>query len=276
MEGKKVVVVGAGQQPGGAMGNGHAIAVLLGREGAEVCAVDHVASRADDTVAEIVGAGGQAHAIVADVAQVDDCARLVADAHAAMGRIDALVNNVGHNNGDADAISLEVDDWQRLLDVNLRSMWLTARAALPIMKAQGSGSITTISSIGGRIGGGPLFAYGMSKCGVEALTHSIAVNYAPWGVRSNCVILGRIDTPHSIEGHHWHPDPNGPTRDEVVARAGRFVPLGRIGTAWDVANAVLFLASDEAGYITGVNLPVDGGALAIVGHYQRPADAPAR
>jgi NAD(P)-dependent dehydrogenase (short-subunit alcohol dehydrogenase family) len=266
MNGKKVLVVGAGQQPGGAKGNGRAIAELLGAEGAEVCAVDIVHARAEETVKEITLDGGLAHAISADVASSSDCKRLVDEAWALMGRIDVLVNNVGLNTGDGDAFTLDDTDWQRLMDVNLRSMWLTARAAIAVMRDQRSGAIVNISSIASRMGG-RLFAYSISKAGVEALTHSLAVDVAPWGIRCNCVILGRIDTPHAVEGHHWNGDPDGLTREEVVARSGQFVPLGRIGSASDVAFAVLFLSSDEAGYITGVNLPVDGGSLAVVGTY---------
>jgi NAD(P)-dependent dehydrogenase (short-subunit alcohol dehydrogenase family) len=274
VEGKKAVVVGAGQQPGGAVGNGRAIASLLAREGAEVCAVDAVGSRAAETVTEIAGAGGRAHAIVADVSSPDDCARLVDEAHAAMGGIDDLVNNVGLNRGDGDPLALDEAGWHRIMDANLRSMWLTSRAVVPLMQEQRSGAITNISSVAARMGGGPLFAYAVSKAGVEALTHAFAVDFAPWGIRCNSVIPGRIDTPHSVEGHHWRAEPGGPSRDDVVADAGRFVPLGRIGTAWDVAHAVVFLSSDDAGYITGVQLPVDGGALAMVGRYERPAAAP--
>jgi len=255
------------------MGNGRAIATLLAREGAEVCAVDAVQARAEETVAEISRAGGHAHVIVADVTSPDDCARLVTEGEAAMGRIDVLVHNVGVNRGDGDPLTLDEAGWHSIMDANLRSMWLIARAVVPLMQAQRSGAITNISSIASRIGGGPLLAYAVSKAGVEALTHALAVDFAPWGIRANTVIPGRIDTPHSMEGHHWRADAGGPSRDEVVASAGRFVPLGRIGTAWDVAPAVVFLSSDDAGYITGVHLPVDGGATAIVGSYQRPADA---
>jgi NAD(P)-dependent dehydrogenase (short-subunit alcohol dehydrogenase family) len=274
MEGKTAVVVGAGQQPGGATGNGRAIATLLAREGAEVCAVDAVPARAEETAGDITRAGGRAHAIVADVTSPDDCARLVAESHAAMGRIDVLVNNVGSNHGDGDPLTLDEAGWHSIMDANVRSMWLIARAVVPLMQDQRGGAITNISSIAARMGGGPLFAYAVSKAGVEALTHAFAVDFAAWGIRCNSVIPGRIDTPHAVEGHHWRADAGGPSREEVVDGAGRFVPLGRIGTAWDVAHAVLFLSSDDAGYITGVHLPVDGGALAIVGRYEAPAGAP--
>jgi NAD(P)-dependent dehydrogenase (short-subunit alcohol dehydrogenase family) len=166
MAGKRAVVVGAGQTPGGAMGNGHAMAILLCREGAEVCAVDVVQSRAEDTAGEISEAGGRAHVIVADVADPADCARLVDEALTAMGRIDVLVNNVGLNTGDGDALSLDEHGWRRIMDANLRSMWLTSRAVIPHMQEQRNGVIINISSIASRWGGGPLFGYSMSKAGV--------------------------------------------------------------------------------------------------------------
>jgi NAD(P)-dependent dehydrogenase (short-subunit alcohol dehydrogenase family) len=274
MDGKRVVVVGAGQQPGGAIGNGHAISSLLAREGAEICAVDVVRSRAEETAAEITDEGGRAHVIVADVTNPADCARLIIEAHTTMDGIDVLVNVVGLNSGDGDALALGESAWQRLMDANLRSMWLTSRAVVPIMQAQRSGVIINISSIASRGSGGPLFAYSLSKAGVETLTRAFAAQFAPWGIRCNVVVLGRIDSPHAVEGHHWRADPDGPSREEVVALGARHVPLGFVGTAWDTAHAVLFLSSDEARYITGVELPVDGGALVVSGTYERPADAP--
>ena len=274
MDGKRVVVVGAGQQPGGALGNGRAICRLLAREGAEICAVDLVRARAEDTAAEIAREGGIAHVVAADVTEPDDCGRLIEEAHRALGRIDVLVNVVGHNSGDADVLELDPPSWQKLFDANLRSMWLTSKAVVPIMQQQRTGVIVNISSVASRMAGGPLFAYSLSKAGVEALTRSFAAQFAPWGIRCNVVVLGRIDTPHSVEGHHWVARPGGPSREDVVAQGGRQVPLGFVGTAWDTAHAVLFLSSDDARYITGAELPVDGGSLVVTGTYARPADAP--
>jgi NAD(P)-dependent dehydrogenase (short-subunit alcohol dehydrogenase family) len=273
MEGKKAIVVGAGQQPGDLAGNGFAIAALFGTEGAEVFAVDVVRKRAEESAERIRDKGGQAHAIVADVKDPTDCSRLVREAHSAMGRIDVLVNNVGVNEGDRSPVDLEEADWERILDINLRAMWLTSRAAVRYMREQGGGAITNISSVASRSGGGALFAYGVSKAGVDAVTQSFAVSYAPWGIRCNAVLPGWIDTQHAMAGQMAAG--LGATPQEIQARRLRSVPLGRMGSAWDVARAVLFLSSDEAGFITGVHLPVDGGALAIVGSYQRPASAPA-
>jgi NAD(P)-dependent dehydrogenase (short-subunit alcohol dehydrogenase family) len=272
MEGKKAVVVGAGQLPSHLIGIGRAIAELFAREGAEVCVVDRASERADETVQAIKTAGGKAHAIQADVGQPDDCARLIAEAHAAMGRIDALVNNVATEEGDADALHLEVDGWQRVMDVNLRAMWLTCRAVIPLMQEQRSGTIVNTSSAGSRTGGGPLFAYGMSKAGVDALTHKLAMAYGPWGVRCNSVLPAWVATQHSMDGLVGAGVVQ--SEDEVYELARRSNPLGRFGTAWDVAYAVLFLSCDESSHITGINLPVDGGTVSSVGGYHRPANAP--
>jgi len=273
MDGKKVVVVGAGQLPSELIGNGRAIAALMAREGAEVCAVDMVESRVKETVEQITSEGGRAHQVVADVHRPADCARIIDEARSAMGRIDVLVNNVGVNRGDTNPLKLDEETWQRIFDINLRAMWLTSRAVVPLMQEQRGGVITNISSIGSRTAGGPLFAYGISKAGVNALTHYFAVTYAPWGIRCNSVLPAWVVTPHSMDG--LKNAGLAVTEQQYYEYSRRSVPLGRLGTAADVANAVLFLSSDEGNFITGVELPVDGGALAVIGSYQRPADAPA-
>jgi NAD(P)-dependent dehydrogenase (short-subunit alcohol dehydrogenase family) len=267
MEGKKAVVVGAGQPVNDLLGNGRAIATLLAREGAEVCAVDRDPERAQATVEEIQKAGGRAHVIIADVGNADDCARLIEEANAAMGGIDTLVNNVAMNHVDADPLSLEVGAWQQLMDVNLRSMWLTSRAVVPIMRKQGGGAITNISSIGSRTGGGRMFGYSISKAGVNALTHFFAVQFAQDRIRCNAVLPAWILTPHSVEGLTRHGVV--PNREELEERGARFVPLNRMGSANDVANSVLFLSCDESSFVTGLEVPVDGGALSITGRYER-------
>ena len=272
MQGKKAVVVGAGQPPNELLGNGRAIAELLAREGAEVCAVDRDAERAQATVKKIIAEGGKAHVIIADVGNPDDCARLVAESHAAMGRIDALVNNVGINHGDGDPLKLELAGWQRIMDVNLRSMWLTSRAVVPIMQKQGGGAITNISTVGSRTGGGPLFAYSISKAGVNALTHFFAVSYAHLNIRCNAVLPAWVLTPHSIAG--LVNAGLAVNQAEIMERGSRSVPLGRMGNAMDVANAVLYLSSDESNFTTGLEVPVDGGTLAIIGQYARPSVSP--
>ena len=272
MEGKKAVVVGGGQPTSRHVGIGRAVAQTFAREGAEVCVVDRVLDRAEETVKEIAAQGGRAHAIAADVADPESCARLVEDARAAMGRIDALVNNVATEEGDNDPLKLEVDGWQRVMDVNLRAMWLTCRATLPIMQDQRGGTIVNTSSLGSRTAGGSLFAYGMSKAGVDALTHKLAVMFAPWGIRCNSVLPAWVATQHSMDG--LMQAGVATSEEEVFEFALRANPLGRMGTAWDVANAVLFLSSDESCHTTGVNFPVDGGTSSVIGQYQRPRNAP--
>lgn len=271
MEGRKAVVVGAGQPPHDLLGNGRAIATFLAREGAEICAVDRDCDRAEATVEAIVKAGGKARAIVADVGNPDDCARLIEDSYAAMGRIDALVNNVAINHVDSDALSLDVAGWQLMMDINLRAMWLTSRAAVPFMRRHGGGAITNISTIGSKTGGGRMFAYSISKAGVNALTHFFAVEFAPDNIRCNAVLPAWVLTPHAIEGLTRHGV--APDRAEVE-RSARFVPMGRMGSAEDVANAVLFLSSDESGFVTGLEVPVDGGTLSMIGRYLKPETAP--
>lgn len=272
MAGKRALVVGAGQPPHEVVGNGRAISLLLAREGAEVCAVDVEKDRADATVEQVVAEGGRAHSVVADILVPDECESLVQRAHQAMGGIDVLVNVVGGSPGDANALDLDVDRWHHLLDLNLRGAWLTCRAVVPIMQAQGGGAITNISSSGSRSGGANFFAYSVAKSGVNALTHYFAVQYAPFGIRSNVVLPSWILTPHALVGLVRG---GVVANEEAIRERGRTsVPLGRMGTAWDVAQAVLYLSSDESSFITGVELPVDGGTLAIVGRYQAPPDRP--
>jgi NAD(P)-dependent dehydrogenase (short-subunit alcohol dehydrogenase family) len=273
MEGKKVVVIGAGQPADDAYGNGRAIAVLMAREGGEVFAVDLVAARAEATVDEIRGAGGTAHPFAADVGRADECAGLASAAAETMSGIDVLVNNVGITTGDGGPMRITEETWQQIFDVNLRSMWLTCRTVIPVMQAQGHGCITNMSSTGARMGVSVLFAYGIAKAGVDALTHALAREYAPDNIRVNSVLPGQVATPLGLEP--FSDRDRARTRDEREELRARNVPLGRMGTAWDVAHAVLFLSSDDAGFITGVNLPVDGGALTIVANYSRPRNQPA-
>jgi NAD(P)-dependent dehydrogenase (short-subunit alcohol dehydrogenase family) len=267
MNGKKAIVVGAGQLPSDLLGNGRAIAEIFAREGAEVCCVDREGDRAEATVKRIRDAGGRAHMIVADVGNPDDCARLIAESDAAMGGINVLVNSVGINFGDNDPLNLTLEGWHKIMDVNLRSMWLTSRAVVPIMQKQGGGAITNISTVGSKTGGGNLFAYAISKAGVNALTHFFAVSYAPDKIRCNVILPSWVLTQHSIDGltRHGHT----PSREALEAQGARMVPLARMGSAHDVANAALYLSSDESSFTTGLEVPVDGGTLQMVGRYER-------
>jgi NAD(P)-dependent dehydrogenase (short-subunit alcohol dehydrogenase family) len=233
-----------------------------------VSCVDLDPARAEATAEIIRQAGGKAHVVTADVGNPDDCVRLIEESASLLGGIDTLVNNVAINHVDAEPLSLTVEGWQLMMDVNLRSQWLTSRAAVPFMREAGGGAITNISTIGSRTLGGRMFAYAISKAGVNALTHFFATSFAADNIRCNAVLPAWVLTPHSIEGltrHGWTP-----SREELEKTGANNVPMHRMGDARDVANAVLFLSSKESGFVTGLEVPVDGGALQMVGRYVRP------
>lgn len=261
--GRVAVVVGAGQTPGSTIGNGRATAVLLAREGARVLAADRDLDAARETAAEITAEGGQAIAVRADVTSEADVAAMTAAAVREWGRIDILHNNVGVSQaaGDAPVEDIEVDAFARVLAINLSGMVLTCKHTIPVMRAQGGGVITNISSIAVHINH-PTVGYRTSKAGVVTLTEHVAVTNAAHGIRANVILPGMMDTPMAVE-HHIGRD--GATREDVVARRTTQIPLNRVGTAWDVAHASLFLASDEAAFITGASLTVDGGQSLLVG-----------
>jgi NAD(P)-dependent dehydrogenase (short-subunit alcohol dehydrogenase family) len=262
LEGKVAIVVGAGQTPGETMGNGRAIALRFAHEGAQVLCVDRLIDRAEETAGMVAAAGGSAAAFQADVTRSQDCAALIEAGRERFGRLDLLVNNVGVGGGDAPAHRLQEDAFDRIMTVNLKGMWLTIKAALPVMRAQESGAIVNISSLAA-IAGGIQVAYEMSKAGVNRLTTSVAQSNARHGIRCNAIMPGFMDTPMAIEGIAAA---RGRSTAEVRAERNARVPLrGRMGTAWDTANAALFLASDEAAFITGVVLPLDGGMSTRIG-----------
>lgn len=259
---RTAVVVGAGQTPGETIGNGRATALLFAREGARVLAVDRDPDSAAETCRLIAEEGGDAVPWVADVRREDDCRAVIETALERWGRIDVLHNNVGIGAGDSDADHVEERSWDRIFDVNLKGTLFMCRQALPAMREAGGGAIVNVSSIAA-VCAAPLIAYKVSKAALNALTHQLAMDNARHGVRVNAVMPGLIDTPMAIEGVSAA---FGVDRDELRASRARMVPLGRRqGTAWDVAHAALFLASDEAGFITGVVLPVDGGQSGRIG-----------
>ena len=261
LEGKVAVVVGAGQTPGETIGNGRATSVLFAREGAQVLAVDRNLAAAEETCAQIAEEGGTAVPLAADITVEDDCAAIARAALDAFGRIDVLHNNVGIGTGDSSALHLDPDAWDLIHDVNLKGMWRTCVHVIPIMREQQSGSIVNVSSLAA-IGATPLLAYKLSKAGVNALTQNLALSGAKHGMRANAILPGFIDTPMAVDAAAAV---LGIDRGDYAAARASIVPLGRQGTAWDVANAALFLASDEAAFITGVCLPVDGGQSARIG-----------
>jgi NAD(P)-dependent dehydrogenase (short-subunit alcohol dehydrogenase family) len=253
LQGKTAIIVGAGQSAGETIGNGRAIAVLFARHGAQVLCVDRNLESAIETAAMIAEEGGNAAPFQADVSRDADCAAIVAEAKARWGRIDILVNNVGiGGGGDGPAHQADEAAWDRILMVNLKSAWMTIKHAVPIMREQGGGSIVNISSLASLAGGNQV-AYEVSKAGMNRLTTSVANANAGHGVRCNAVL------PSNLEAI-------GSSTDAVREARNARVPLrGKMGTAWDTAHAALFLASDEANFITGVLLPVDGGMAARVG-----------
>jgi NAD(P)-dependent dehydrogenase (short-subunit alcohol dehydrogenase family) len=262
LAGKVAVVVGAGQTPGDTIGNGRATAILFAREGARVVAVDRDGASAEDTVAQIRGEGGHAEAIEADATHEDDCRRLVEHTAGHYERIDVLHNNVGIGGADAGPAHIDEAVWDRILAVNLKSAVLPCKHVLPVMRAQKSGSIVNISSVAAVCSTG-IVAYKTSKAGLNAYTQALAIGNAKYGIRANVIMPGLMNTPMAIEGISQG---TGVPKDELIRRRDAQVPLrARMGSAWDVAHAALFLASDEAGFITGVALPVDGGQSARIG-----------
>jgi NAD(P)-dependent dehydrogenase (short-subunit alcohol dehydrogenase family) len=258
VKGKAAIVVGGGQTPGETMGNGRATAILLAREGARVLAVDRDFASAEETVRMIRDEGGEAAACVSDITDEAQVRRAIETCLREFGRVDILHNNVGASLalGDAPATDLEAEAFDRLVAVNLRGMWFACKHAIPVMREQGSGSIVNISSMAVR-SPYPYLGYKATKAGVIALTENIAAANARHNIRANVILPGLMNTPMAIESRVAA----GTPREEVIASRDRQVPLGRkMGTGWDVAYASLFLHSDEAKFITGVSLPVDGGA----------------
>jgi len=237
---------------------------LFGREGATVVAVDRDLAAAEETSRQIVDAGGRAVALRADATDEQSVAESIADCVDRFGRIDILHNNVGASlaAGDAPVVDVSGDAFDNVLRVNLKSALLPTKHVVPVMRAQRSGVITYISSIAA-ITDYAYIGYKTAKAGVIALMQNVALTNAPWGIRANVILPGLINTPMAIEPRVGR---DGLSRDEVIEQRDAQVPLGgRMGSAWDIANAAVFLASDNASFITGVALPVDGGQTLKVG-----------
>jgi NAD(P)-dependent dehydrogenase (short-subunit alcohol dehydrogenase family) len=264
--GKVAVVVGGGQTPGETIGNGRATALLLAREGARVVVADRRLDSAQDTVNMITGEGGEAVACEVDATLEDSVRSLVAQAVERFGRIDILHNNVGASIalGDARADEMTVEAFDRSFAVNFKSAWLAAKHSLPIMRAQRAGSIVNISSLAAWEAY-PLVGYKTMKAALLALTENLAAANARHGVRVNAILPGLMNTPMAIEARVAQ---GTLSRAEVIAARNKRVPLlNAMGSAWDVAYAALFLHSDEAKFISGAALPVDGAAAASFGSY---------
>lgn len=261
LDGRVAIVTGCGSQSPG-WGNGKAIATLLARQGATVYGVDLNLETAQATREIVAGEGNDMHVAACDVTNSAQVDALVADCVARFGRLDILINNVGRSEpGTPESMDEQV--WRDQLDLNLTSAFLTSKAALPVMTDQGAGAIVNISSIAGmRWVGKDQVGYAAAKAGLVQFTKVTAVAYAAKGVRLNCVVPGLMLTPlvERLAQRYNQGDYEG-----MVAKRHKQVPMGRMGDAWDVANAALFLCSDEARYITGAELVVDGGITAFTG-----------
>ncbi len=262
LRGKVALVTGAGAV-GPGWGNGKATAVVYGREGARVFAVDINIDAAQETVDIIRAEGGEAAAWVADVTGSDSVAAMVEACMDAYGRIDILHNNVGGVGAGRALPTVTEEDWRETFDLNVTSAFLTCKAVIPIMEDQGGGAIVNISSIGGiRHLNVPMTTYATGKGALNEFTRNIALQYAPKKIRANCVLPGYMDTPFTrrdIKGKPSYAYKGYSSAEEYGRARDAIVPLGRMGTGWDVAYASLYLASDEASYVTGQTLVVDGG-----------------
>jgi NAD(P)-dependent dehydrogenase (short-subunit alcohol dehydrogenase family) len=260
---KIAIVVGAGQQPGDTIGNGRAISILFAREGAKIMLVDKNLDSAKVTKSMIDKEGGESFTFEADIVNEDKCRQIGEKCLEIFGRIDILVNVVGIGEGDKSVVKLTGESWDRIFNANLKGMFFICKHILPIMEKQTTGNIVNISSVASICAPVPITAYKVSKAGVNALTQQIAMAYANKGIRVNAVMPGLLNTPMAVEGFARE---TGSSKEDIIKIRNRIVPLkGGMGDAWDTAYAALFLASDEAKFITGVILPVDGGQSSKVG-----------
>ncbi len=270
LENQVVLIVGGGQIPGETIGNGRATALTFAREGAKLAIADIDMNLAKETVKLVQDQGEEAFAIQGDISKENDCARFVSKTLDTYGQLNILQNNVGIGPGASGPNKITAEGWRHILDVNLTGMFLIIKHVLPIMQKQRSGVITNISStisiaantsvresLKEQADGEGQTAYRVSKTGVNSLTESFAISQARYGIRVNAILPGLMETPNAIESAMRS---SNITKEELNSIRDKQVPLlGKQGTAWDVANAALFLASNEARFITGILLPVDGG-----------------
>ena len=257
LEGKVAIVTGAGSS-GPGVGNGKAASVLFAREGARVLLVDINTDHAQETLEMITAEGGEASVFQADVTDADQCRSMVESAVERYGRLDILDNNVGVILR-AKFTDIDPEDWDRVMAINLKSMMLASQSAIPRMIDSGGGSIINITSVAG-IRAWSDAAYAASKAGIIGLTQTVAAEYGRYGIRANAIAPGAVYTPMVA----WQ------LSDEAREIRRESTLLGTEGTAWDVAWAAVYLASDEARWVTGVLLPVDGG-VTITSRYALPA-----
>lgn len=259
---KVAIVFGAGLSAEG-MTNGAAAALVYAREGAKIIAVDISVDAAERVAVMIGDEGGQAVPIVADVTRRDQVEAAVKQGLGAYGRIDILHNNVALNKPGG-PVEMDEEVWDQIITLNIKSLFLTCKAVIPVMKAQGGGSIINISSIAGAVWyGRPTIAYASSKAAVNQFTRAIACQHGVDNIRCNAVMPGLIDSPRSYNQLHtiWKGD------IELMRRErSKSVPMRKLGSPWDVANASLFFASDESQYVSGVVMAVDGGLTCSAPH----------
>ena len=252
LDGKVAIVTGAGSRADG-IGNGRASSILLAEAGARVVLVDANRDWAERTRLMVEAEGGQSIVVHADVTHPEQCAAAVQAARDAFGRLDILVNNVGISGAKGTAVDVDLAQWSQGLLVNVTSMMLMAKFAVPVMAQAGGGAIVNIASVAGLRGGTPNLLYPTSKGAVVNMTRAMAVHHAPQGIRVNCVCPGMLFTPMVYAG--------GITMERRQARRDRSL-LRTEGTGWDCGAAVRYLASSLARWMTGVVLPVDAGTTA--------------
>ncbi|MFC1978215.1 SDR family NAD(P)-dependent oxidoreductase [Chloroflexota bacterium] len=258
LEGKTAIIIGAGQSPGEGMGNGRATALRFAQEGAKIMAVDRDLKSAEETVSMVKQRGGECIAFEADVTKEAMLGAAIAAAHKRWGRIDILHYNVGVSltGGDTTLLDFTEEVFDRISAINLRGSIMACKHVIPIMRQQRAGAIIMISSLGA-LENYPYVAYKATKAAMIAFTKQVAIENAKYGIRANVILPGLIDTPMAVD---TRARVSGKSRAEITAERDARVPLRhKMGIAWDVANAALFLASEEANFITGVALLVDGG-----------------
>jgi NAD(P)-dependent dehydrogenase (short-subunit alcohol dehydrogenase family) len=261
LKSKIAVISGCGCY-GPGWGNGKAMAVLFARQGATVLGLDISLAAAEETRALVAGEGNVMHVAQCDVTDSEQIRRVFETFVAEHGGVDILVNNVGRSEP-GNLVNMDEETWGSQLDLNLTSAFLVSKYALPMMAARGGGSIICISSVAGlRYVGKDQVAYAAAKAALIQFTRASAVMFAPQNVRLNCVVPGLMNTPivHRLAERYAAGDYEG-----IVARRNAQVPMGHMGDAWDVAHAALYLASNEARYVTGTEIVVDGGLIASTG-----------
>lgn len=256
VDGKVAIVTGAGSTPGPGVGTGKATAVALAREGASVLLVDRYAERAEQTRHMIENEGGKAAVFAGDLTESQACEEMVRTAVETFGGLHILVNNIGLA-AVGTVVDISEQEWDRSLDINLRTAFLASKYAVPELAAAGGGSIVNISSISALRGDGTL-AYSAAKGGLLAMTVDMAYSHGRQGIRVNAIAPGHITTPMVLSVSS--PGPQAEFMNTMRSEAGL---LGSPGDGWDVAWAATFLASDEARWITGVTLPVESGVLSV-------------